>query len=36
VGLPGLEPGTSSLSEKRNTLQEVSGVCKIPANTHIF
>jgi hypothetical protein len=36
VGLPGLEPGTSSLSEKHNTLQEVSRICKIPANTHIL
>ena len=36
VGLPGLEPGTSSLSEKHNTLQEVSRVCKIPANKDIL
>ena len=36
VGLPGLEPGTSSLSEKRDALQEVSRVCKNPANTHIM
>ncbi len=35
MGLPGLEPGTSSLSEKHNTLQEVSRVCKIPANIGI-
>ena len=36
VGLPGLEPGTSSLSEKHNALQEVSRVCKTPANKHII
>ena len=36
VGLPGLEPGTSSLSEKHNALHEVSRVCNIPANRDIF
>jgi hypothetical protein len=36
VGLPGLEPGTSSLSEKHDPLQEISGACKIPANKHII
>jgi hypothetical protein len=36
VGLPGLEPGTSSLSEKHNALQEVSRVCEIAANKDIF
>ena len=36
VGLPGLEPGTSSLSGKHDALQEVSGVCKIPANSNIL
>src|ERR671921_2900803 len=35
VGLPGLEPGTSSLSEKHHALQEVSRVCKMPANLDI-
>ncbi len=36
VGLPGLEPGTSSLSEKRDVLQELSRVCKFPANSRIL
>ncbi len=36
VGLPGLEPGTSSLSEKCDVLPEVFRVCKIPANRHIL
>ena len=36
MGLPGLEPGTSSLLEKRNNFLEVSKACKIPANIHIF
>jgi hypothetical protein len=36
VGLPGLEPGTSSLSEKHKALQEISRACKIPANSNIL
>jgi hypothetical protein len=32
VGLPGLEPGTSSLSEKRDTFPRSSWPCKLPAN----
>jgi hypothetical protein len=36
VGLPGLEPGTSSLSEKHDFLPGVSGVCKTPANSRIL
>ena len=36
VGLPGLEPGTSSLSGKHNALLELSRVCKFPANTSIL
>jgi hypothetical protein len=36
VGLPGLEPGTSSLSEKYDSLLEVSGLFKIPANERIL
>ena len=36
VGLPGLEPGTSSLSEKHDSLQEVSRTCKTPANNNIL
>src|SRR5215212_5791267 len=35
VGLPGLEPGTSSLSEKHDVLPKGSRVCKTPANAHI-
>jgi len=36
MGLPGLEPGTSSLSEKHDVLLEVSRVFKIPANQAII
>ena|SRR5215208_281505 len=36
VGLPGLEPGTSSLSEKRGTFPKISRVCNIPANKDIL
>ena len=36
VGLPGLEPGTSSLSVQRDALPEVSRDCKSPANKHII
>jgi hypothetical protein len=36
VGLPGLEPGTSSLSEKHDVLLKVSRGCKVPANSHII
>ena len=32
VGLPGLEPGTSSLSEKHDALLRFYRVCKLPAN----
>ena len=32
VGLPGLEPGTSSLSGKHDALQHVFRICKNPAN----
>jgi hypothetical protein len=33
VGLPGLEPGTSSLSENCDTFLRVSRPYKIPANS---
>jgi hypothetical protein len=36
VGLPGLEPGTSSLSDKHDDFQEFSRACNIPANLDIF
>jgi hypothetical protein len=36
VGLPGLEPGTSSLSGKCDTFQERSGDCKLLANECIL
>jgi hypothetical protein len=36
VGLPGLEPGTSSLSEKRDGFLGFSSVHKYPANGCIF
>ena len=35
VGLPGLEPGTSSLSEKHDCIQGIPTLCKTPANTDI-
>ena len=36
VGLPGLEPGTSSLSEKHDTLPKISSAYKMPANAQIL
>ena len=36
VGLPGLEPGTSSLSEKQDAFPEVSDPREMPANARIL
>jgi hypothetical protein len=36
VGLPGLEPGTSSLSGRCDTFQQCSEHCKLPANERIL